>query len=170
MKSSKHAVRVILAADVEQIGFSGELVTVKPGFARNYLLPQRLAELATPERQKQRAKDIAQGEARRQAEVDQRQELMKTLAEEPLALTLKTGSGKRVFGAITARDVAAAAKAQRQVELATEQLSGLPIKALGTHSVSVKLGLGVVGQLTLVITGKASPATPPAKSTKTAVA
>ncbi len=58
MKSSKQQVAVILRGDVEHLGFSGELVKVKPGLARNYLLPRDLAVLATPRLVRERAADI----------------------------------------------------------------------------------------------------------------
>lgn len=156
MKSSKQQVAVILREDVEHLGFSGELVKVKPGYARNLLLPRKLAELATPALIKQRTSTIAKAEKRRQTEIAERQELASKIAAVPIKLTLKVGPGGQVFGAVTAAEVVKALATQRSVTVTTRQLNGLPLKHLGRQEVSVKLGLGVVAQATLAIAGQAA--------------
>lgn len=154
MKKSKQQVAVILNADVPEVGFAGELLVVKPGFARNFLLPGGRAELATPARRKQREQEITKAESRRTKEVAEREALAEEIAAEPVQLKLKVGPDQRVFGSITASEVVKQLKAQRKLELTTQQLAGLPIKHLGRHQASAKLGLGVTAPLALEISGE----------------
>ena len=154
MKKSKQQVSVILNADVPDIGFAGELLVVRPGFARNFLLPRGHAELATPAKVAQRETEIAKAEQRRASEVTEREALATEIAAEPLQLKLKVGPDKRIFGSVTATEVVKQLKAQRKLELTTQQLSGLPIKHLGRHQASAKLGLGVTATITLEIEGE----------------
>ena len=151
MKKSKQRVAVILNTDVPETGFAGELLVVKPGFARNFLLPRGHGELATPAKLKKREKEIAKAEERRSSEVTQREELAVTLGAEPIKLSLKVGPDGQPFGSITASDVVKQLKAQRKLELTTQQLSGLPTSQLGSQTVSAKLGLGVTASVPLEI-------------------
>ncbi len=162
MKRSNRQVPLILNEDVEGVGFKGELVRVKAGYARNFLLPKNVAVVATPKLEKEREREIATATARREQEVADRQELAKTLAAEPVVLTLKVGPGGRVFGSVTAAEFAKQVKAQRQVEVDPKQLHGLPLHGLGTHTVSAKLGLGVVASIPVRVNGQT--ATPAAKT------
>lgn len=161
MKRTNRQVAVILTKDVDGTGFAGELLQVRAGFARNFLLPKQLADVAIPRLRKEREKQIAAAEARREKEVAARQELAETLAAEPIELTLKVGPDGQVFGAVTATDVAKALAAKK-IELTTRDLSGLPLKSLGRHTVSAKLGLGVGVQIPVEIRGQqaATPAEP----------
>jgi large subunit ribosomal protein L9 len=167
MKRSHRQVSVILNQDVEGLGFAGELLTVKAGYARHFLLAAGLADLATPERQAKRAAETAKAAAKREAEVAKLQATATALTDQPLALTLKIGPDGRVFGSITAAAVVKALKAERDLAVTTHQLSGLPLKALGTQTVSVKLGLGVIAALTIKLTGERTEpeAAPKTKST-----
>lgn len=162
MKRSHRHVDVILNEDVEGIGFAGELLSVKAGFARNFLLATGKADVATPERQAKRQADMVKATARRESEVAQRQKVADKLNAAPVHLSLKTGPGNQVFGSITAADVAKQLKTEHKIELDAKQLHGLPLKQLGRSMVSAKLGLGVVGQVTLEIAGEAAK-----KTTKT---
>ena len=162
MKRSNRTVPLILNEDVDSVGFKGELVQVKAGFARNFLLPKRLAVLATPQLAKEREQEIATATARREKEVADRQAVAKTLAAEPLVLKLKVGPGGRVFGSVTATEFAKQVKVQHTVEVEAKQFHGLPLHGLGSHTVSAKLGLGVVALIPVRIDGA------PVKAEKTA--
>lgn len=155
MKRSHRQVAVILNADVVDVGFAGELLTVKTGFARNFLLAKDFAELATPQRVKQREAELGKAAERRQTEVAKLEELAATIAAEPIKLSLNTGPGGRVFGSLTAADITEAVKKQRKITLDPKQLTGaLPIKMVGATSVSAKLGVGVTAEVPLEIAGK----------------
>lgn len=158
---------MILNADVEGVGFAGELVTVKAGFARNFLLLKQQADVATPAMVKQREADIAKAEKRRTDEVAKLQETADKLSATPVKLSLKVGPDNRTFGSVTATEVAKQAAEQLKADLSAQQLSGLPLKALGRHTVSAKLGLGVVAQLQLDIKAESAKA-PKAKAETTA--
>lgn len=158
MKRSHRQVSVILNEDIEGVGFTGELVSVRPGFARNRLLAGGLATVATPKLQAERQAEIAKAEARREKEVADRQQVAESLAAEPLALTLKVGPNGRVFGSITAAEFAKQVKAQRKIDVDPKKLHGVPIAGLGSHTVSAKLGLGVVAQVAVTVTGEKAPA------------
>lgn len=151
MKRANRHVAVILEADVEGTGFTGELLQVKPGFARNYLLPKQLAIVATPKLQAERQKQIAAAVAKREAEVTACQELAAQLEAEPVTLKLKVGPDGQVFGSLSATETVKAVKAQRKLSVETKQLSGFPVKRLGIQTVSAKLGLGVTAQITLQV-------------------
>lgn len=162
MKRSNRQVPLILNEDVEGVGFKDELVQVKAGFARNFLLPRSVAVPATAALRKDRETQIAQATARREQEVAERQEVAKTLAAEPVIATLKVGPGGRIFGSVTATEFIKLVKAQHKVSLETKQLHGLPIHGLGAHTVSAKLGLGVVALMPVRVNGE------PVKAEKTA--
>lgn len=164
MKRSTRQVSVILNEDVEGVGFAGELVTVRAGFARNRLLAGGLASVATPKLQAERKAEIAKADARREKEVADRQKIAEALEAEPLALILKVGPNGRVFGSITAAEFTKQVKAQRKVELDPKKLHGVPIAGLGSHTVSAKLGLGVVAQIAVQVTGEKAPAKAAAKT------
>jgi large subunit ribosomal protein L9 len=154
MKRANRQVPVILNEDIDGIGFAGELVMTRPGFARNFLLPRQLALVATPKLQKEREREIGQATERREKEVAERQQTAERLAEETIRLTLKVGPGGRVFGSVTASDVAKAVQEQRKVAVDPKQLHGVPLAALGSATVSAKLGLGVTAQIPVQVAGE----------------
>lgn len=134
---------VILREDVEHLGRAGEIVTVKDGYGRNYLLPKGLAYLATAgNRQrveaegKRRAQRLAADRATAEAQAAR-------LAEVSLTFTVKTAEGEKLFGSITAADIAEKLGElgyevdKRRVELDE------PIKLVGIYKVPVRLDAGV---------------------------
>ena len=130
---------VILREDVKYLGKAGELVKVKPGYARNYLLPKGLAFEAT---EGNRKRILAESKARMARAAEEKvaaEGLAAQLAGVSVTLTRKAGEGDRLFGSITAQDLAEALAAQghtvdrRRIELEH------PIKSLGEHSVPIRL-------------------------------
>ncbi len=130
---------VILLKSVEKLGAEGAIVHVKPGFARNYLLPRGLAASASPSQRK-----VAEETQRRRAQKTQRAQaeaevLKRKVESRPLTLTLNLGADGKAFGAITAHDVLEAlAKEGFQLDKHAVQLEQ-PIKTLGTVEVSVRV-------------------------------
>jgi large subunit ribosomal protein L9 len=130
---------VILREDVKALGKAGEMVRVKPGYARNYLLPQGLAFEATEGNKKRIAAETRARTARGQAERTEAERQAATLSAVALTLAGKAGEEGKLFGSITAQDIADALAAQghpvdrRRIELEH------PIKTLGHHTVSVRL-------------------------------
>jgi large subunit ribosomal protein L9 len=130
---------VILREDVKSLGKAGELVRVKPGYARNYLLPRGLAFEATEGNKKRIAAETRARGARDQAERTEAERVAATLGAVALTLKGKAGEEGKLFGSITAQDIADALAAQgHQVDRRRIELEH-PIKTVGHHTVAVRL-------------------------------
>jgi large subunit ribosomal protein L9 len=138
--------KVILREDVPNLGRGGELVEVKPGYGRNYLLPRGLAVAANPRniREIEHQKSVAAAKA---AKLKASAEAVaKRLADTPVALKRKVGEQDKLYGSVTAIDIAEAL-AQRGLSLDRRSIDlAEPIKTLGEFEVPVKLHHEVVGK------------------------
>jgi large subunit ribosomal protein L9 len=147
-------IQVILKEDVANLGRSGELVSVKPGYGRNYLIPQGLAVLAT-------RKNVARLEHERKAIETRAAKLRKDaqsvadrLGGVTLQLERQVGEGDKLFGSVTSRDVEEALAAQGiAIDRKKIQLDD-PIRALGQYTIDVKLARDVVGQVKVWVVAK----------------
>jgi large subunit ribosomal protein L9 len=132
-------IEVILREDIKTLGRAGDMVRVKPGYARNYLLPQGLAYEATEGNKKRIAAETRVRAARNQAEQGEAERAAAALREVTLTLSGKAGEEGKLFGSITSQDIADALARQghtvdrRRIELEH------PIKTTGTHTVTVRL-------------------------------
>jgi len=132
-------IEVILREDVKTLGRAGEMVRVKPGYARNYLLPQGLAFEATEGNKKRIAAESRARESRNQAERGEAQRIADTLGSVKLNLTGKAGEEGKLFGSITSQDIAdALAREGHTVDKRRIELEH-PIKTVGEHAVTVRL-------------------------------
>jgi large subunit ribosomal protein L9 len=144
--------RVILQENIEKLGERGQVVEVADGFARNYLLPRKLAIAATAGNLGQLERIRASLVRRAAAEKSDAEQLAATLSTATVALARKAGETDQLFGSVTAADIAEALAAQgyaidkRRVEL--EQ----PIKLVGEYDVPVKLHQGVTASVKVVVT------------------
>ncbi len=133
------AKELILLSDVEGLGEQGEVVKVNEGFARNYLLPRKLAEPVTAAAKKRIEKLQRAREERERAAMAAHREMAQRIEQTSVSITAKAGEGEKLFGAITTSDIAEALKLQgleidrRKIDLAE------PIKELGVFTVTVKL-------------------------------
>jgi large subunit ribosomal protein L9 len=140
-------IEVILREDIKTLGRAGEMVRVKPGYARNYLLPQGLAYEATEGNKKRVAAESRVRATRDHAERAEAERAAATLSEVTLTLTGKAGEEGKLFGSITSQDIAEALASQghtvdrRRIELEH------PIKTTGAHTVMVRLHPEVHAQL-----------------------
>src|SRR5512133_3659797 len=147
--------KLILREDVENLGKGGELVEVTPGYGRNYLLPRGLAVLANPRNVKEleHQKTVAQAKAAKLKA--SAQAVAKRLSETPVTLKRKVGEQDKLYGSVTALDVAEALAARgleidrRSIDLAE------PIKTLGDFEVPVKLHSEVVGKAKVKVEAEA---------------
>jgi large subunit ribosomal protein L9 len=140
-------IEVILREDIKTLGRAGEMVRVKPGYARNYLLPQGLAYEATEGNKKRVAAETRVRAARNEAERTEAERVAATLSDVVLTLTGKAGEEGRLFGSITSQDIADALASQgHPVERRRIELEH-PIKTTGTHTVTVRLHPEVHAQL-----------------------
>ena len=145
---------VILREDVKSLGKAGELVRVKPGYARNYLLPRGLAFEATEGNKKRIAAETRARGARDQAERTEAERFAATLGAVALTLKGKAGEEGKLFGSITAQDIADALAAQgHQVDRRRIELEH-PIKTLGHHTVAVRLHPEVQAELRVTVTAE----------------
>jgi large subunit ribosomal protein L9 len=132
-------IEVILREDIKTLGRAGEMVRVKPGYARNYLLPQGLAYEATEGNKKRIAAETRVRTARNQAEKDQSEREAATLRDVTVTLAGKAGEEGKLFGSITSQDIAdALARQGHSVDRRRIELEH-PIKTTGVHTVTVRL-------------------------------
>src|SRR3954468_6242474 len=131
--------QVILRQDVEKVGLRGEVVDVAAGFARNYLLPRKLAEPASPGRVAELEK-LATNRSRHEAQsFDQAQELVQKLEAAELRFDVQAGETGTLFGSVTATDVAERVWAEQRVRVDRRKIE-LPesIKRIGRYQVPVE--------------------------------
>jgi large subunit ribosomal protein L9 len=135
--------QVILTQDVSNLGAAGELVSVRDGYGRNFLLPRKLAVLATAKNVSRIEHEKRSIAARTAKEWKTAQEFAGKLEGTTVNVARQSGDGDKLFGSVTARDVGEALTAagypvdHRKIDLAE------PIKSLGLHEVVVKLGNGI---------------------------
>lgn len=130
---------VILREDVKSLGKAGELVRVRPGYARNFLLPKGLAYEASEGNKKRIAAETRARTTRLEAERGEAQAFAARLAAATVTLTGKAGEEGKLFGSVTAQDIADGLAQQGiQVDRRRIELEH-PIKLLGFHTVTVRL-------------------------------
>ena len=147
--------KLILREDVENLGKGGEMVDVKPGYGRNYLLPRGLAVVANPKnvRELEHQKAIASAKAAKMKA--SAQAVAKRLNETPVTLKRKVGEQDKLYGSVTALDVAEALAARGlQLDRRTIDLAE-PIKTTGDFEVPVKLHSEVVGKAKVKVEAEA---------------
>ena len=147
--------QAILLQPVETLGERGDVVDVSDGYLRNFLVPRKLAQPATP---------ASIADAQRRAEAQERAEAEQVeKAEETAALLRKTvltishqaGDDGRLFGSVTAQEIVDAVKAARGVKLDKRRVHlPEPIKSTGTHMVSVEVADGVTAEVKTIVTSE----------------
>lgn len=131
---------LILKQDVENLGFKDDIVTVKNGYGRNFLIPQGLAILATSSARKVLAENLKQRAFKEQKLIEDAQKRAKELAKLELKIEAKAGAGNKLFGSVGTIDIEnALSKAGQSVERKAIKLSGGSVKTLGNHTASVRL-------------------------------
>ena len=143
---------VILREDVEKLGSRGQVVKVAPGYARNFLLPKRLAVAAT-ESNKKIVEQERQAHLRKEAKLKtEAEDLGKLLTGVTVTIAQKAGENDQLFGSVTAKDVADALAAQNYaIDRRKVQLDD-PIKQLGEYKVPVRLHRDVTADVTVIVT------------------
>ena len=138
---------VILRDHVENLGRRGEIVKVADGYARNFLLPRKLALPATDGNRKRVERERKLAEAHEAAEKQTAESQAERLGGVEVVLTRRVGETEALYGSVTAADIAAAL-AEQQIELDRRKIQlPEPIKALGEYAVPVKLHREVTGQI-----------------------
>jgi large subunit ribosomal protein L9 len=144
-------VKIVLRADVANLGNKGDLVEVAPGFARNFLVPKGLAIAATDGVVRQAESMRRSRQVRDRREKEGAEATARQLAAKRIEIKGRAGEGGRLFGSITSSDIAEAVEAQTGVALDRRKLHIEPIKTLGAHEVPIKLHPEVEVPLTIEV-------------------
>ena len=144
--------KVILQQDVKGQGKKGQLIEAAEGYARNYLLPRKLAIAATADA----INTMNLKEKARRAEEARQKEAAMAAAEQLKALLVKipakAGTGGRLFGAVTTKEISDALKAQHNVDIPKQKLVlDDPIKSFGTYQVKARLGFEISGTVNVLV-------------------
>ena len=143
--------KVILADDVRGIGHRGDTVTVKPGYARNYLFPQGLAWESTPANMRRLSEEKKKYDAKTMHEKGIAEEVARRVDGLKLVISKKSGEGDVLYGSVTPADIADAL-AERGIEVDRRRVEvAEPIKRLGEHTVHVRFHRDVVAELTIEV-------------------
>ena len=139
---------LILKQDVENLGFKDDLVKVKNGYGRNYLIPQGMAILATPSAKKVLAENLKQRAFKEKKIVDDAQALAKKITALEVRIAAKSGSGGKLFGSVGTADLSAAlSEAGHDVDKKFIKLAGSSVKRLGKYTASIRLHREVTASL-----------------------
>ena len=140
--------QVILIQDVDNLGGKNELVTVKNGYARNYLIPQKFAIEGTPTNLKKLEETLkvkAKKEAAMLAEIKQ---VIEVITASPLKLGAKTGTSGKIFGSVTSLQIARAIRDQKGYEVDRKRITlNEEVKELGTYKATIDFGNGNVTEV-----------------------
>jgi large subunit ribosomal protein L9 len=142
---------IILLKDVEKVGLRGEVVSVARGYARNFLLPRKLAEVATPGRVAEVQKieaDRARHEAR---SAEQAVDIAATLGKTVLRFDVKSGPTGSLFGSVTTTDIADEIWRTRKIRIDRRKVGIDAIKRIGRYAVPINIFEGVVAELKLMV-------------------
>jgi large subunit ribosomal protein L9 len=143
--------KVILLADVKNVGKKGDVVNASDGYARNFLFPRKLAQEATEENLHIINQKKESERKKKLAELEEAQALADKLRNKEIKITAKTGEHGRLFGAITNKDVADAIKKQFSIDIDKKKVVMNSIKQTGVYDVEVKLYAEVSTKMKAVI-------------------
>ena len=147
--------QVILTQDVEKIGQRGDIVDVSRGYVRNFLVPRGLAEMATPTRLEEVRREMADAEERNRRMAERAGEIAETLNKSVITIEARTGEDERLFGSVTAANIAEAIDRARGVRVDRRRIRlEEPIRSLGTHQVPVQVHGDVEASVKVIVVPK----------------
>lgn len=143
---------LILKQDVENLGFKDDVVTVKNGYGRNYLIPQGYAVLATSSAKKVLAENLKQRAFKEAKLVEDANKLAETIKGLDIKIASKVGTGDKLFGSVNNINVAEAiAKAGTEIDKKFIKVVGGSVKRLGKYNASVRLHRDVIAEITFEV-------------------
>lgn len=145
--------KVILVEDVKALGKKGEMVNVSDGYARNMLFPKKLALEASAKNINDLKLKKAHDEKVAKEQLADARAFAEELAKAQVKVSVKVGEGGKVFGSVSSKEIAEAAKAQLGYDIDKKIQMKDPIKAVGTTSVAIKLHPKVTAELKVVVEG-----------------
>jgi large subunit ribosomal protein L9 len=147
--------KVILTQTIESLGIIGSEAEVKPGYARNFLLPQKKAVVATPQNRRRLELDKAKFELQIAKEHKLAEEMAQRLEGVVCRITAKVAEEDRLYGSVTARDVIDSLAAQNITVEKRMLLLSEPIKQLGSFKVPIRVYKGVEPEITVEVVAEA---------------
>ena len=144
--------KVILLEDVKALGKKGEIVNVSDGYARNAILPKKLGVEATSKNLNDLKLQNQHADKGAAENLEHAKELAGVIAEKKVVVKIKAGEGGRIFGSVSTKEIAQAAREQAGLELDKKKMVlADPIKALGTYEIPVKLHPKVTAKLSVQV-------------------
>ncbi len=136
---------LILKQDVQDLGFKDDIVTVKPGYGRNFLIPQGMASLATPSAKKVLAENLKQRAHKEKQIIEEANKVAEALKGMEIKISAKVGAGDKLFGSVSNIDVAdAIAKAGQNIDKKFIAVQGGTIKRTGPYNAKIRLHREVI--------------------------
>ena len=147
--------QVILRQDVDKIGRRGEIVDVSRGYVRNFLVPRGLAEMATPGKLEEVRHEMEEAEERDRRMAERASEIAGILNKSVITIEARTGEDERLFGSVTAANIASAIERARDVRIDRRRIRlDEPIKSLGTHQVPIQVHGDVEASVKVIVVPK----------------
>ncbi len=148
--------QIILLEDVDNLGQRNELVQVKSGYARNYLIPRKMAIEGSPSNLKQLKEKMKVKEKKEAAMLEEVNKVIETLKISPIKVSAKTGTSGKIFGSVTALQIARAIRDQKGYEIDRKRITIVDdVKELGTYKANIDLGKSHVVEIEFEVIGEA---------------
>ena len=146
---------VILIQDVDNLGAANEVVKVKNGYARNFLLPRLLAVEASPSNRKQLEERMKQTKKKEEKMLAEINSVVEKLKEAPLKVGAKTGTSGKIFGSVTPLQISRAIREQKGYEIDRKKIQIVDeVKELGTYKASIDFGNGQSAEVEFEVVGE----------------
>ena len=147
--------QVILKQDVDKVGRRGEIIDVSRGYVRNFLVPRGLAEMATPGKLEEVRHEMEEAEERDRRMAERATEIAEILNMSVITIEARTGEDERLFGSVTAANIASAIERARDVRIDRRRIRlDEPIKSLGTHQVPIQVHGDVEASVKVIVVPK----------------
>lgn len=144
--------KVILLKDIKELGKTGEIKELADGYARNYLIPRGMAAEATKEKIKETEEKNLKVQKNIQKEILVAEDLKQKLQGKTIKISLKTGGGDKLFGAVTTKEIAELLDKQLKIKIDKKKIEfAEPIKHLGEYEIKIKLYPAVQAEVKLVV-------------------
>ena len=147
--------QVILKQDVDKIGRRGDIIDASRGYVRNFLVPRGLAEMATPGKLEEVRREMEETEERDRRMAERASEIAATLNKSVITIEARTGEDERLFGSVTAANIAQAIERARGIRIDRRRIRlDEPIKSLGTHQVPIQVHGDVEASVKVIVVPK----------------
>lgn len=130
---------IILLKDIDNLGYKHDVVDVKPGYGRNYLIPQKMAVIANAPNRKKLEKIMEEIESKEQARLEEYKQIASNLEGKTLKIGVKAGTSGKIFGSVTNVQIAAALQEQHDVDIDRRKIKVDDIKELGSYVATLEL-------------------------------